>query len=147
MRKHTKIVRKSDRCNKACALAGNLPNYLVSASKNDAQGVLGRAPASKIGVGRAKVERKTFEGRQKIDRQPPEERQSAPKSEKAGRGVPRPRCPSLKSFDRICVCVFDRSINRVNTSTPRHFNVSTNRRVDFSTSRRMDASTSRRIIV
>ena len=79
-----KIVRKSDRCNKACALARNLPNYPVSASKNDAQGVLGRAPASKIRVRRAMVERKTFEGRQKIDQQPPEERQSAPKSEKAG---------------------------------------------------------------
>ena len=101
MRKRTKIVRTSDRCDKACALARNPLNYPVSASNNDAQGVLGRAPASKIGVRRAKVERKTLEGHQKIDRQPPEERQSAPKSEKAGRGVPRPRCPSLKSFDRI----------------------------------------------
>ena len=91
LRKRTKIVRRSDRCNKACALARNLPNYPVSASKNDAQGVLGRAPASKIGVRRAKVERQTLKGRQKIDRQPPEERQSAEEPEGKPKENRRPR--------------------------------------------------------
>ena len=79
MRKHRKIVRKSDRCNKARALARNLANYSISASKNDAQGVLGRAPASKIGLRQAKFERKTLEGRQKTDREP---QKSAKKAKK-----------------------------------------------------------------
>ena len=75
------------RCNKARALGRNFANYSVSASKNDAQGVLGRAPASKIGVRQAKVERKTLEGHQKIDRQPRKSAKAPPKTAKAGRGT------------------------------------------------------------
>ena len=50
--------------------------------QNDAQGVLGRAPASKIGVRRAKVEHKTLEGRQKIDRQPQKSAKARPRARK-----------------------------------------------------------------
>ena len=61
LRKHTKIARKIDRCNEACALARILANYGVSASNNDIQSVPGTVRTSKIEVGLAKFERKTFE--------------------------------------------------------------------------------------
>ena len=101
LRKHTKIVRKSYRCNKARAFVRNLANSPVLASKNDAQGVLGRAPASKSRVRRAKVEHKTLEGRQKIDRQPRKSAKAPPKIAKAGRGTRRKTEASVSKSEII----------------------------------------------
>ena len=85
-----KIIRKIDRCNEARALARNLANYPVSASKNDVQAVPGRVQASKIEVGRAKFERKTLAGRKKTDRERQTSEKNGPRSKKSRPGVRNP---------------------------------------------------------
>ena len=97
-----KIIRKIDRCNEAHALARNLANYPVSASKNDVQAVPGRVQASKIEVGRAKFERKMLAGRKKTDRERQTSEKSGPRSKKTGR-VSESRCAGLESFKRIYI--------------------------------------------
>ena len=78
------IIRKIDRCNEARALARNLANYPVSASKNHVQAVPGRVQASKIEVGRAKFEHKTLNGRKKSDRELQKSAKARPEHAKAG---------------------------------------------------------------
>ena len=82
-----KISGKIARCNEARALARNLANYPIRASKNDVQAVPGRVQARKIEVGRAKFERKTFAGRTKIQPRAPDEREARSKIEKSRPGV------------------------------------------------------------
>ena len=94
LRKHTKIVRKIDRCNEARALARILANYGVSASKNNVQSVSGTVRTSKIEVGLAKFERKTFEGRKKTDREHQKSEKARQKHAKAGRAPQYARSPA-----------------------------------------------------